>query len=95
MNEVSLTGKGRLNEAARTIVSVTFVTINSIICRRKNFLFQNLLLIRIQEVAFTKLYPAAKGTGTVAEEVIHFTAALQSSGRELCDMLLQAGEGMM
>ena len=46
-------------------------------------------------MAFTKLYPAAKGTGTVAEEVIHFISALQSSGRELCDMLLQAGEGMM
>ena len=58
-------------------------------------IFQNLLLVRIQEVAFTKLYPAAKGTGTVAEEVIQFVAALQSDGKELCDMLLQAGEGLM
>ena len=49
----------------------------------------------MQEVAFTKLYPAAKGTGTVAEDVIHFVTALQSNGKELCSMLLQAGEGLM
>lgn len=53
----------------------------------------NLLLMRIQEVAFTKLYPAAKGTGAVAEEVIHFVAALQSNGKELCNILLLAGSG--
>ena len=49
--------------------------------------------MRIQEVAFTKLYPAAKGTGAVAEEVIHFVAALQSNGKELCNILLLAGSG--
>jgi len=32
--------------------------------------------------------------GTVAEEVIHFVTALQSSGKELCHMLLE-GEGLM
>ena len=54
-----------------------------------------MLLVRMQEVAFTKVYPAAKGTGSVAEEVIHFVAALQSSGKELCGMLLLAGEGLV
>ena len=49
----------------------------------------------MQEVAFTHLYPATKGTGTVAEEIIQFAAALQSKGTELCDMLLEAEDDMM
>ena len=57
--------------------------------------FQNLLLLKMQEVAFTHLYPATKGTGTVAEEIIQFAAALQSKGTELCDMLLHTEDGIM
>jgi len=56
---------------------------------------QNLLLLKMQEIYFTQLYPTTQGTRTIAEEIIQFAVVLQSKGTELCDMLLQAEDEIM